>query len=244
MPNDTLHLNVENILNEDENFNFEMPKDIDPEKFVCDICLKEFAKLKLLIVHLNAHTGKFTCQRCMRVFTRKENFVAHKCLNNTSTTENQCTVCHKMFTLNKYLKRHMSRAHGPNLRCTSECKKLFGSKEALDSHTCSEIVAKSAAAPQQSYTCHLCSKIFGNQRNLTRHLKTHEKNNSASPSHICEMCSKQFSNMKALRQHLNTHKEPEFVCMLCEKSFQRKANFLEHMELHKNDVSINRLKFR
>lgn len=63
------NLNVDNLFNDNEkcldHFNFEI--DENKEQFICDICLKEFSKLKFLIIHLNKHTGKYMCQKCFKV---------------------------------------------------------------------------------------------------------------------------------------------------------------------------------
>lgn len=63
------NLSVDNLLNENvkqlDHFNFEI--DESQEQFVCDVCLKSFTKLRLLVQHLKKHTGKFTCHQCFKV---------------------------------------------------------------------------------------------------------------------------------------------------------------------------------
>lgn len=66
-----LSLNVDSILLTDnvkelEHFNFEL-NESETEQLVCDLCLKSFKKLRLLIIHLAQHTGKFTCLECNKV---------------------------------------------------------------------------------------------------------------------------------------------------------------------------------
>lgn len=67
---ETDNLNVDNLLmsenvKELDHFNFELAE--NQEQFVCDICLKEFSKLKQLYLHLNKHTGKYYCKTCHKV---------------------------------------------------------------------------------------------------------------------------------------------------------------------------------
>lgn len=73
------NLNVENIFNENErdldHFNFEI--DENKEQFICDICLKEFSRLKLLILHLNKHTGKYLCHSCHKVSIKLLHSIIH-----------------------------------------------------------------------------------------------------------------------------------------------------------------------
>lgn len=63
------NLNVDTLLasnvKELDHFNFEIGE--AEERFVCDVCLKEFPKLKALILHLNLHTAKYTCHVCFKV---------------------------------------------------------------------------------------------------------------------------------------------------------------------------------
>lgn len=71
LENDHLNLNVDSILMTDnvkelEHFNFEL-NESESEQLVCDLCLKSFQKVRLLIIHLAKHTGKYTCLECNKV---------------------------------------------------------------------------------------------------------------------------------------------------------------------------------
>lgn len=63
------NLNVDNLLTDNvkgfDHFNFEL--DETQEQFICDVCLKAFTKLRLLILHLRKHTGRYTCPHCLTV---------------------------------------------------------------------------------------------------------------------------------------------------------------------------------
>lgn len=68
---DNLNLSVDHILLTDnvkelDHFNFEL-NESESEQLVCDLCLKSFQKLRLLVIHLAQHTGKYTCLECNKV---------------------------------------------------------------------------------------------------------------------------------------------------------------------------------
>lgn len=64
------HLSLNVLLPESSkdlvHFNFDL-NESDSEQVVCDLCLKSFQKIKLLIIHLAQHTGKYTCLMCCKV---------------------------------------------------------------------------------------------------------------------------------------------------------------------------------
>lgn len=71
LENEHLSLNVDSILLTDnvkafDHFNFEL-NEPETETLVCDLCLKSFQKVNLLIRHLAQHTGKYTCVECNKV---------------------------------------------------------------------------------------------------------------------------------------------------------------------------------
>lgn len=73
------NINLDNpslLLDNEENLDFGNVKDLDhfnfeiddnQKHFVCDLCFKPFTKLKRLVEHLKAHTGKFLCFKCLKV---------------------------------------------------------------------------------------------------------------------------------------------------------------------------------
>lgn len=71
LENEHLSLNVDSIFLTDnvkelDHFNFDL-NESETESLVCDLCLKSFQKLRLLITHLAQHTGKYTCLECNKV---------------------------------------------------------------------------------------------------------------------------------------------------------------------------------
>lgn len=71
---DHLRLNVDIIgtttIKDIEDFASDARINKDPEKkeFVCDICLRKFATLKSISLHLRLHMGKYFCSSCKKVY--------------------------------------------------------------------------------------------------------------------------------------------------------------------------------
>lgn len=65
--------NFDNLLGDDsvnkdlDQFNFEIEEKNTNQLLVCDICVKQFAKLHHFVLHLKSHTGKFVCMICEKV---------------------------------------------------------------------------------------------------------------------------------------------------------------------------------
>ncbi|XP_068930975.1 PR domain zinc finger protein 15 isoform X5 [Petaurus breviceps papuanus] len=72
------------------------------------------------------------------------------------------------------------------------------------------------------YQCNICSKIFQNSSNLSRHIRSH-----GDKLFKCEECAKLFSRKESLKQHVSykhsrneIDSEYRYRCTTCEKSFR------------------------
>ncbi|KAJ7400605.1 PR/SET domain 15 [Pitangus sulphuratus] len=72
------------------------------------------------------------------------------------------------------------------------------------------------------YQCSICSKIFQNSSNLSRHIRSH-----GDKLFKCEECSKLFSRKESLKQHVSykhsrneVDSEYRYKCNTCEKAFR------------------------
>lgn len=220
------NLSVDNILNENvkqlEHFNFEI--DETEERFVCDVCLKAFNKLKLLVQHLQKHTARYVCYKCLKVFCRNENLKSHIC-NNTNRFE--CAICKKLFTQKKYLTKHVEAKHTNKITCNSCCKS-FTTDEEKSEHNCVATIEK------QAFPCITCSKVFYKECYLRKHMRVHLPLlvKAKTMRYICEVCGKKFSDGSTLKQHTATHREPTFECHVCGKKFGRRQVLNNHVLTH------------
>lgn len=72
------------------------------------------------------------------------------------------------------------------------------------------------------HQCSICSKVFQNSSNLSRHVRSH-----GDKLFKCEECAKLFSRKESLKQHVSyKHSRNEvdgeyrFRCGTCEKTFR------------------------
>ncbi|XP_064328341.1 PR domain zinc finger protein 15 isoform X7 [Phalacrocorax carbo] len=72
------------------------------------------------------------------------------------------------------------------------------------------------------YQCNICSKIFQNSSNLSRHIRSH-----GDKLFKCEECAKLFSRKESLKQHVSykhsrneVDNEYRYKCTTCEKAFR------------------------
>ncbi|NXT20800.1 PRD15 protein, partial [Syrrhaptes paradoxus] len=68
------------------------------------------------------------------------------------------------------------------------------------------------------YQCSICSKIFQNSSNLSRHIRSH-----GDKLFKCEECAKLFSRKESLKQHVSykhSRNEYRYKCTTCEKAFR------------------------
>ncbi|KAM5180930.1 PR domain zinc finger protein 15 isoform 1-T1 [Mantella aurantiaca] len=89
------------------------------------------------------------------------------------------------------------------------------------------------------FQCNICSKVFRNSSNLSRHVRSH-----GDKLFKCEECSKLFSRKESLKQHVSyKHSKNEadaeyrYRCAICEKSFRVEA-FLEFHNCRTDDKSF------
>lgn len=230
---DNDNLTVENLLSENvkdlDHFNFEI--DDNQKQFICDICLKQFTKVKLLIIHLRHHTGDFMCTKCLKIFCRKENLKSHIC--NTNNLLN-CDLCGRNFTQRKYLSRHMEAIHKKKYRCVS-CNKHYYSNKELQEHNCSKV----PLSEKERYSCHICDKLFYREIYLKRHLKTHKEKTRISKhcSITCDVCG-MYLVSSSYYSHKKKHGEPTYTCEICNKKFYRSDILKEHQIIHQADIQF------
>ncbi|KAM9259261.1 PR domain zinc finger protein 15 isoform 3-T3 [Cariama cristata] len=80
------------------------------------------------------------------------------------------------------------------------------------------------------YQCSICSKIFQNSSNLSRHIRSH-----GDKLFKCEECAKLFSRKESLKQHVSykhsrneVDSEYRYKCTTCEKAFRIESSLEFH----------------
>ncbi len=129
---------------------------------------------------------------------------------------------------------------------------------------------KQKYAANQPIKCMQCSKTFGRNSNLTRHIRNvhqkatqqycsecnkHFSSSSTLKVHIlrahkprtCSMCQENFSCSQALRQHIHdahaTADDLLIKCSLCKKDFSTSSNLNKHVyNVHNHDKQIREIK--
>ncbi|KAM4700014.1 PR domain zinc finger protein 15 isoform 2-T2 [Discoglossus pictus] len=91
------------------------------------------------------------------------------------------------------------------------------------------------------FQCNICTKVFRNSSNLSRHIRSH---GTGDKLFKCDECSKLFSRKESLKQHVSyKHSRNEvdtdyiFRCQTCEKAF-RVEGFLEFHNCRTDDKSF------
>lgn len=78
---------------------------------------------------------------------------------------------------------------------------------------------------ENKFQCRQCSKSFGLQRLLNRHMKCH----SDIKRYLCTFCGKGFNDTFDLKRHTRTHTGVRpYKCNLCEKSFTQRCSLESH----------------
>ena len=108
---------------------------------------------------------------------------------------------------------------------------------------------------EKSHLCSVCKKSFISNKQLGRHMKTHQTNNMMTNSVLkCPFCVKIFRTKNVLDTHLLEHAEQKtshqtskgertaldtnsFQCNLCGRSFDGEKQLDRHQREHYGDVA-------
>lgn len=80
------------------------------------------------------------------------------------------------------------------------------------------------------YPCEICGKEFLHQKNVMRHLISHQ----AEKPYKCKICEKTFNYSHLLKKHEEIHSGTKnYECHLCGKRFRQEQNLRQHMKCHR-----------
>lgn len=94
----------------------------------------------------------------------------------------------------------------------------------------------------KTYACSFCEKLFINEKNLARHVASHEgerEKHKAVPSFKCDICQKMFLYKWAMAWHKRKEHEPEtHHCNVCGSRFSTSEYLGEHIKIHEESSRI------
>lgn len=171
-----------------------------------------------------------------------------------------CTKCDKKFVHNYTLRMHMNQVHDKDEKeATIPCKfcdKFYKTERQLKGHVdfchkesqqtwichiCSKVLKTKSTLeihinahinPDDPIECNLCGHILKNKRRFAIHMSKHKS--EANGPYECEKgCGKVFKHRYAMIDHCAfVHTNKQFGCSYCEKNFKHKKALEEHEAVH------------
>lgn len=170
----------------------------------------------------------FTCPMCDKLFI-SDYFLKKHLLKHVYKTS-KCNKCSLQFVSRFHLFEHTKIVHilkkDPYYSCNI-CGRMFTSVNKLKSHY----------QIHRTKECHMCEKVFKNQRTYDVHMQRHMVklrlyNNKNKQT--CSFCEKSCTNENELSLHVNkAHLQMKpYSCDMCEKSYYTEYNLNSHKRLH------------
>ncbi|XP_026182026.1 zinc finger and SCAN domain-containing protein 21-like [Mastacembelus armatus] len=166
--------NTENntALDKDSADGFEMPnvetvRNLNKEKFTCQICSRTFFHKGTLTHHMKSHKLNF-CNICNQHFPHRKKFRSHTCVPKVPSQKvsKSCELCGKSFANPSALRVHYVVHTGEKPFWCSLCGKRFTQKGNLKCH-------QRIHTGERPFLCVKCGKTFTQKVNLNHHLMAH-----------------------------------------------------------------------
>ncbi|KAJ8041197.1 hypothetical protein HOLleu_11940 [Holothuria leucospilota] len=183
--------------------------------FKCSECNTKYASPEALEHHIKTSSHNYPCPECKKVFSC-ERFLRRHLISHAAVGQFTCEVCNKSFKTEYYLRSHILIHTGDNPFQCDVCQSAFNRKDKLKRHKLIHNAVKRYKCPFKSLTG--CEKEFHRADKLKAHIISH----SGIKPFKCDKCDRCFTRKPTLQEHMKLHTgDFQFHCGKCGKGFQR-----------------------
>jgi uncharacterized C2H2 Zn-finger protein len=166
------------------------------QRYVCDLCGKDYKHKEGLTVHLRSHTNekRYQCQFCDMKFLNWAARRFHIRSKHMIDKPFHCFVCQKGFLTRPAMHAHVQDEHGDASWECEQCKKVFKKKGNYTTHL------KLVHGNLETIACDVCGKEFKTRKYLKQHYVIH----TGEKNYICpvKVCGKAFAQNHVRRSHV------------------------------------------
>lgn len=225
-------------------------------KYCCQNCNQEFSEWNEITEHVERkHAGlneMLKCSICGQSWLAGKEFLVHyqSCHMAKKIRDNKrlCPVCHKVFSQQSALNRHL-KLHNPlSYRHTCElCGEVIMNRDLVLVHARQHYGAElpesykklerlleceqkyRESMKRKSFICEYCGREFSKKLNLQLHVRRH----TGERPYGCQLCGKAFYTNQQLAIHVRRHTgERPYACGICPKTFTGPTALYVHRKLH------------
>ncbi|XP_060554863.1 zinc finger protein 595-like [Ruditapes philippinarum] len=202
------------------------------QKFICDICQKQFGynwDLKRHREQVHAEAS-YICHICSKAYKVKKSFDEHLKSHEEGYVKSvfPCTYCEKSFSAKQVLENHIKIKH-LGMKQKEKQKYLCQTCGAEFYHKYSYQSHMNKHAGLMPYNCDICGKAFASEHSVKEHQITHRDTREFH----CHVCAKSFKTSSALNAHVAIHGDKRnFKCSVCNKGFIQKQSLIRHERIH------------
>ncbi|XP_039748392.1 uncharacterized protein LOC120625406 isoform X1 [Pararge aegeria] len=205
---------------------------IEGQKYICDLCQKEFQQKCVLVKHIMHHSKQklHTCNICQYQSKYSGNLIKHV-MTHTGEKPFSCRLCQYKCTKKCNLERHMRSHTGLKPYECKICKYKCTIKSNLMSHMRTH-------TGEKPYACKVCQYKCSQGSTLASHMRTH----IIEKPYACELCEYKCAKRSNLTRHVKSHPgfEP-YACKICQYRGSKISNLVSHMRTHSRKLVVGKL---